>query len=538
MASESEDSENESIPSVSEVSDTAREDVAELRPSISCCVKDSSDVHVGPRNQYNAPVMVQNYTVTVNNETQGLNFVPRFSVPQPSPFLQLLPAETHPGPIEPAIPSEEPNYHTSNLNDNNDLEVAPCKSNGQILSKCGNVSTGTCAGTVITLILIISVTVLVYYLGAETSSPSKENSFSYTVQTSHGNNSVDVGTEHVFWKVRVNTTFKPEFQWFGPQDEVILQGNSSKYVINGSSETSESGLTLSSVELSDAGEYRLNVFNKARPEVEKFITVTLTIKIREPPDMTPNLAEEELQTGDNITLQCTALNTITWSYPRQQPDRSTEGKSSVSITEVRRLQHYVSTLHVSRADYLDTGFYGCTVNESFSFFYPNTTRRTYIYIRDDEHLLVGQKDSIVVFDVSVFEPVVIPCRATARHIEISLQYTFVPKNNNNNNNNNNQTNNITNNNNRSSKSSINNNNVNINSNITTNSTNRNNNNNKSAFKVAFYDRKVGFTIEVIQNIALTCIARLGNTTENILYVVFVHKLPQKHTLGCRVCIHG
>jgi len=264
MTSESEDSENESIFTASEVSDVAREDVAELRPSVSCCVKDSSDVHVGNRNQYNAPVTVQNYKVTVNNEN-GLNFVPKFSVTQPSRFLQLLSAETHPGPTEPAIPLEEPSYHTLNLNGNNDLEEATCKSNGGLLRKCGNVSTGTCAGNVFAIILTISVTVLVYYLGAETSNPSKENSFSFMVQTSHGNDSVDVGTEYVFWKVRVNTMFKPEFQWFGPHGEVPLQGNSRKYVIDGSSERSESGLTLFSVDLSDAGEYRLHVFDKARP---------------------------------------------------------------------------------------------------------------------------------------------------------------------------------------------------------------------------------------------------------------------------------
>jgi len=283
-------------------------------------VNDSSDVHVGTRNQYKPPplppVTVQNYKVTVNNEIHGLNFVPKFSVTQPSPFSQLLPPKTHPGPTEPSIPLEEPNYHTLSLNDN-DLEEAPCKSIGGLIPKRGNVSTGICAGRVIALILTISVTVLVYYLGAETGNLSKENSSSFTVHTSQGNGSVDVGTEYVFWKVKVNTTFKPEFQWFGPQGEVPLEGNSSKYVIDGSSERSESGLTLFSVEISDAEEYRLHVLDKAWPEVKKFITVSLTIKIREPPDMVPKSVEDELQTGDNNTLQCTARNPITWSYPRQ-----------------------------------------------------------------------------------------------------------------------------------------------------------------------------------------------------------------------------
>jgi hypothetical protein len=301
----------------------------------------------------------------------------------------------------------------------------------------------------------------------------------------------------IYISVRINTTFKPEFQWFGPQGEVFffLQGNSRKYVTDGSSERSESGLTFFSVVLSDAEEYRLHVFNKARPEVEKFITVTFTIKIREPPDMVPNFAENEVQRGDNITLQCTALNPIVWSYPGQQLDRSIEGEFSVCIKEVRRLQHYVSILHVSHADYLDTGFYGCTVNESYSFFYPNNTTRTYIYIRHDEHLLVGQKDSIVVSDVSVFEPVVIPCRPTVRDIEIRLEDTIVPE--------------------------------------------IKNNNNNSAYKLTSIDKKVGITLEqVILDIAVTCIAKRGKTTEKILYVLFVRKLPQTHTLGCRVCIHG
>ena len=105
----------------------------------------------------------------------------------------------------------------------------------------------------------------------------------------------------------------------------FLQGNSCKYVTHGRSKRSESGLTLFSVDVSDAGEYRLHVWNIVWPEVEKFITVTFTIKIREPPDMVTNLAKYELQTGDNITLQCTALNPIIWTYPRQRLDRSTHG---------------------------------------------------------------------------------------------------------------------------------------------------------------------------------------------------------------------
>ena len=198
MTSESEDSENGTISTVSEVSDAAREDVAELRPSVSCCVKDSSDVrvHVGTRNQYTAPVRVHNYKVTVNSEIQGLNIVPKFSVTQSSPVLQLLPPKTHPGPTKPAIPFEEPNYQTLSSTDKNDLEKEPCKPFGGLLPKCGNVSTGIRVGTVFALILTISVTVLVYYLGAENSNPSKENPFSFTVHTSHGNDSVDVGTEY------------------------------------------------------------------------------------------------------------------------------------------------------------------------------------------------------------------------------------------------------------------------------------------------------------------------------------------------------
>jgi hypothetical protein len=132
--------------------------------------------------------------------------------------------------------------------------------------------------------------------------------------------SVDVGREYVFWKVKVNATFKPEFLWFGPQGEILLVGNSRKYFIYGSSERSESGLKVFNVTISDAGQYRLHVFNKARPEVKKFLNITLTIKTRKPPDMVPNLAEDEIQTGGNISLECTALNPITWPYPRQELD--------------------------------------------------------------------------------------------------------------------------------------------------------------------------------------------------------------------------
>jgi hypothetical protein len=517
MISESEDSESGSIATVSEVSDdTAGEVVSHSNPSVSCCVKDSSDVHVGTRNQYKAPVTVQKYKVTITNETPKFNFVPNLSVTQASPLLRFLPSETHPGPTENKEPSEDLNCHMSNVKVNKHLHESPRRSVQGLLPKSGDVNTGICAGTVIAVILITSVTVVVYYPGAETSNPSTEGAFRFTVQTSHGNDSVDAGTEYVFWEVKVYATFKPDFQWFGPQGEDLLQAHSRKYLIYGSSYRSESSLMLFSVTIGDAGEYRLHVFNKARPEVKKFINVTLTIKIRKPPDMVPNLAEDELQTGDNITLECTALNPITWSYPRQELDRSNDGESSVHITEVRRQQYYVSTFHVSRADYLDTGFYGCNVNQTSSFFYAITTRRTYVYVRDDQHLLVGKSDSIVLLDVNAFEPVVIPCRTTARDITISLWLTFVPS---------------------SSSSTT----------TTTTTTNNNNNNinsnnitirhNNRSFKVISYDRKVGHTVEQInQDIAVTCSGERDNRTENILYVLLVFKLPKKHIRGNTVCI--
>jgi hypothetical protein len=122
---------------------------------------------------------------------------------------------------------------------------------------------------------------------------------------------------------------------------------------------------------------------------------------------------------------------------------------------------------------------------------------------------VGKKDSIVLLDVNAFEPTVIPCRATANGMNILLWHTFVPNNNNNNTvdtinnfNINNNTNNVT-----------------INNNITRNN---NNNNNNKPFKVTAYDPKVGYTLEqVTRDIALTCSATRGNTTENILYVLSV-----------------
>ena len=157
-------------------------------------MKDSSDVHVGTRNQYNAPVTVQKY-ITVNNEIQGFTFVPNFSVTQPSHSSRHILAKTHPALTEPTIPLEEHNYHTHNLNDSNDLQKEPCKSLGGLFPKCGNMSTAICWNCD----SINTVTVLVYYLGAETSNTSEENSLSFTVQTSHGNDSVDVGTAYVFF---------------------------------------------------------------------------------------------------------------------------------------------------------------------------------------------------------------------------------------------------------------------------------------------------------------------------------------------------
>jgi hypothetical protein len=188
MTSESEDSEDESISTVSEGSGAAGKEVSELGPSVSCCVKDSSDVQVGTRNQYNAPVTVQKYKLTVKNEIPGLNFVPNFPVALPPPFLRILPAETYPDPTETTKPLADSEFHLIDLNAKDDLQQeAPCRSVRGLLPKCGNGNTGKRAGTVIALLLIISLTVAVYYLAAEMSNPSEENSLHFTVQTSHGN---------------------------------------------------------------------------------------------------------------------------------------------------------------------------------------------------------------------------------------------------------------------------------------------------------------------------------------------------------------
>jgi hypothetical protein len=134
------------------------------------------------------------------------------------PVLQLLPPKTHPGPTEPAITLEEPNYHTLNLKDN-DLDEAPCKSLGGLLPKCENVSIGICADTVIALILTISVTVLMYYLGGETSILLQK--IPSVSRCTHHTEMTVLTWELIFFNFRVNTTFKPEFQWFGPQGEVF-----------------------------------------------------------------------------------------------------------------------------------------------------------------------------------------------------------------------------------------------------------------------------------------------------------------------------
>ncbi|KAF4528993.1 hypothetical protein B566_EDAN017031 [Ephemera danica] len=140
-----------------------------------------------------------------------------------------------------------------------------------------------------------------------------------------------------------------------------------------------------------------------------------------PPRLTPKTETGYIvvQAGDTFQIQCESKSPINWTYPVYS---NSESKASLNIT--RRMEpnwdfQYKSTLKVSNAFYMDTGYYYCNIEGSDGdvFLSDDSTSKIYVFVNDSHHLLVPGESVVLAYEHKSNE---IPCRPTSPDIEVSL----------------------------------------------------------------------------------------------------------------------
>ncbi|KAF4525589.1 hypothetical protein B566_EDAN015527 [Ephemera danica] len=119
-----------------------------------------------------------------------------------------------------------------------------------------------------------------------------------------------------------------------------------------------------------------------------------------PPRLTPKTETGYIvvQAEDTFQLQCESKSPISWTYPVYT--------------------NYESTLEISNAFYMDTGYYYCNIegsdgDDSLS----GDSTKIYVFVNDSRHLLVPGESVVLAYEHKSNE---IPCRPTSPDIEVSL----------------------------------------------------------------------------------------------------------------------
>ncbi|XP_039294536.1 vascular endothelial growth factor receptor 1 isoform X2 [Nilaparvata lugens] len=116
--------------------------------------------------------------------------------------------------------------------------------------------------------------------------------------------------------------------------------------------------------------------------------------------------------GDTFTLTCSSDSEIKWEYPALE---YSPGTPKISISEKRLADTLESQLTVTDASYLDTGFYRC---HQANYINGPQSRETYVFVQDDEHLMVHDNSSY--YSVTQYRNLTVPCRPTSRNVSMSL----------------------------------------------------------------------------------------------------------------------
>ncbi|XP_050544021.1 vascular endothelial growth factor receptor 1 isoform X2 [Daktulosphaira vitifoliae] len=133
----------------------------------------------------------------------------------------------------------------------------------------------------------------------------------------------------------------------------------------------------------------------------------------------PDVPELTLTSGADLTLKCTGDFPVKWNHTQYDPNLNSEVSSTITISQGLENNSYISYLSLSRASYLDTGYYYCDpVSEDLETD-EGISQNIYLYIQHDSHLLAVPEE-LVVLSQDEFGNVIIPCRPTSPDVNVSL----------------------------------------------------------------------------------------------------------------------
>ncbi|XP_065214730.1 vascular endothelial growth factor receptor 1-like [Planococcus citri] len=122
----------------------------------------------------------------------------------------------------------------------------------------------------------------------------------------------------------------------------------------------------------------------------------------------PNDTELVIGKEGTLMLTCTNDEPITWTYP--------DGIARFSNKKADYRNEngtYFSSLTISPAHFLDTGYYICHSENN-----TRNTAQIYVYVFDDSNAIAA--DALLSTHVSMYERAIIPCKPTSPNISVSL----------------------------------------------------------------------------------------------------------------------
>ncbi|XP_050420983.1 vascular endothelial growth factor receptor 1 isoform X2 [Adelges cooleyi] len=133
----------------------------------------------------------------------------------------------------------------------------------------------------------------------------------------------------------------------------------------------------------------------------------------------PDVPELTLTSGADLTLKCIGDVPVKWNHSQYDPNLNVDVSSSISISQGLENDSYISLLSLSRASYLDTGYYYCDPVSVDLEAEEGNSAKIYLYIQHESHLLAVPED-LVVLSQDEFGNVIIPCRPTAPDVKVTL----------------------------------------------------------------------------------------------------------------------
>ncbi|XP_060867787.1 vascular endothelial growth factor receptor 1 isoform X2 [Metopolophium dirhodum] len=132
----------------------------------------------------------------------------------------------------------------------------------------------------------------------------------------------------------------------------------------------------------------------------------------------PDVPELTLTSGADLTLKCTGDVPVKWNQYQYDPSLLIERNSSIDISQGLANNSYISLLSLSRASYLDTGYYFCDLFTEVAGVDEHNAA-IYLYVQHDTHLL-AIPENLVLLSQDEFGNVIIPCRPTSPDINVTL----------------------------------------------------------------------------------------------------------------------